>query len=84
MVFRGCIRTLTFALGMAKYLQRIGGLLKDFGEHAQVMTEQLIVRSIQCAKQCGCLVEYITSPTLSKEDHVRAIAVACDKAGWSW
>ncbi|MCL2624156.1 MAG: winged helix-turn-helix domain-containing protein [Planctomycetaceae bacterium] len=73
-VFRGCIRTLAFALGMAKYLQRIGCLLKNFGEHAQAMTEQLIVRSLQRAEQCRRPVEYIASPSLRKEEHVRAIA----------
>ena len=44
-VFRGFIRTLAYAHGMATYLQRIGCLLKDFGEFAQLKTEQLIAQS---------------------------------------
>jgi len=58
---------------MATYLQRIGCLLKNFGEHAQAMTEQLIARSIARAEQCRRPVEYIASPSLRKEEHVRAI-----------
>jgi hypothetical protein len=73
-VFRGSIRALAYALGMAKYLQRIGCFFKDFGEHAQAMTEQLIAMSIQRAQRCERPVEYIASSSLRKEDHVRAIA----------
>ena len=40
-VFRGTIRTLAYIKGMASYLQRIGCLLKDFGEHVENMTGQL-------------------------------------------
>ena len=75
-VFRGVIRTLAYAHGMATYLQRIGCLLKNFGEHAQAMTERLIVNSLLRAEQCNRPVEYIASPSLRKEDHVRAIAEA--------
>ena len=40
-VFRGIIRTLAYVNGMANYLQRIGCLLKDFGEHVEAKTAQL-------------------------------------------
>jgi len=40
-VFRGIIRTLAYVNGMASYLQRIGCLLKDFGEHVEAKTAQL-------------------------------------------
>jgi len=40
-VFRRIIRTLAYVNGMANYLQRIGCLLKDFGEHVEAKTAQL-------------------------------------------
>ena len=50
LVFRGTLRMLAFAGGMAAYLSRIGTLLKDFGDHAQAMTEQLIQASLKRAE----------------------------------
>ena len=41
-VFRGTLRMLCFVDGTMGYLARVGVLLKDFGEHAQVMTARLI------------------------------------------
>jgi hypothetical protein len=75
-VFRGSIRALAYAHGMAMFLQRVGCLLKNFGEYAQAKTEELIVNSLLRAAQCQRPVEYITSPSLRKEEHVRAIAEA--------
>jgi hypothetical protein len=73
-VIRGTIRTLAFVNGMAGYLTRIGRLLKDFGEHAEDMTAQLIEQSIQRAEQLKRPIEYIASPSLRKEDYARSIA----------
>jgi len=75
-VFRGFLRTLAYAHGMATYLQRIGCPLKDFGEFAQIKTEQLIAQSLLRAEQQNRPIEYIASPTLRKEDHARKIAKA--------
>ena len=49
--FRGCIRALAYVEGMARYLKRVGCLLKDFGEHVETMTGQLIEKSLQRAEQ---------------------------------
>ena len=75
-VFRGYIRTLAYVLGMTTYLQRIGCLLKDFGEHAQTMTEQLLLRSLQRAERFDRPIQYIASSSLRKEDYARNIAQA--------
>jgi len=75
-VFRGYLRTLAYVLGMTRYLQRIGCLLKNFGEHAQIMTEKLIVNAIQRAENHNRPVQYILSPSLKKEDDIRTIAEA--------
>ena len=74
LVFRGTLRMLAFAGGMAAYLSRIGMLLKDFGDHAQAMTEQLIQASLQRAEATGRPVEYLRSPSIRKDDYARRIA----------
>jgi hypothetical protein len=75
-VFRGCIRALAYVGGMAKYLKRVGCLLKDFGEHVETMTEELIKKSLLRAEQANRPVQYLQSPSLRKEDYVRSIAEA--------
>ena len=73
-VFRGTLRMLCFAEGMAGYLSRVGTLLKDFGEHAQQMTERLIEASLNEAERLGRPVEYLWSPSIRKDDYARKIA----------
>jgi len=75
-VFRGTIRTLAYIKGMASYLQRIGCLLKDFGEHVEAKTATLIEQSLQRAEQQNRPVKYIESSTIRKEDYARSIAEA--------
>jgi hypothetical protein len=73
-VFRGTLRMLAFAAGMAAYLSRMGTLLKDFGDHAQAMTNRLIQASLQRAEAAGRPVEYLRSPSIPKDDYARGIA----------
>ena len=68
LVFRGTLRMLAFAGGMAAYLSRTGTLLKDFGDHAQAMTEQLIQASLKRAEAAGRPVQYLQSPSIRKDD----------------
>jgi hypothetical protein len=74
LVFRGTLRMLAYAGGMAAYLSRIGTLLKDFGDHAQAMTEQLIQASLERAEAAGRPVQYLQSPSIRKDDYARRIA----------
>jgi len=74
LVFRGTLRVLAFAGGMAAYLSRIGMLLKDFGDHAQAMTDQLIQASLKRAEAAGRPVQYLQSPRIRKDDYARRIA----------
>lgn len=74
LVFRGTLRMLAYAGGMAAYLSRIGTLLKDFGDHAQAMTEQLIQASLQHAQAAGRPIEYLHSLSIRKDDYARRIA----------
>jgi hypothetical protein len=74
LVFRGTLRMLAFAGGMAAYLSRTGTLLKNFGDHAQAMTDQLIQASLQRAEAAGRPVQYLQSPSVRKDDYARQIA----------
>ena len=74
LAFRGTLRMLAFAGGMAGYLSRIGTLLKDFGDHAQAMTEQLIQASLKRAEVAGRPVQYLQSPSIRKNEYARRIA----------
>jgi hypothetical protein len=74
LVFRGTLRMLAFAEGMAGYLSRIGTLLKDFGDHAQAMTKQLIEASLQRAEAAGRPVKYLPSSKIRKDEYARQIA----------
>jgi hypothetical protein len=74
LVFRGTLRMLAFAGGMAAYLSRIGMLLKDFGDHAQAMTDQLIQASLQRAEAAERPVQYLQSSRIRKDDYARQIA----------
>jgi hypothetical protein len=74
LVFRGTLRMLAFAEGMAAYLSRIGTLLKDFGDHAQAMTQQLIEASRQRAEAATRPVKYLPSSKTRKDEYARQIA----------
>jgi len=74
LVFRGTLRMLSFAEGMAAYLSRIGTLLKDFGDHAQAMTKQLIEASLQRAEAAGRPLTYLPSSSVRKDEYARQIA----------
>lgn len=74
LVFRGTLRMLAYAEGMAAYLSRIGTLLKDFGDHAQAMTKQLIEASLERTEAAARPVKYLPSSKTRKDDYARQIA----------
>jgi hypothetical protein len=74
-VFRGTLRMLAFVEGMMGYLAHVGVLLKDFGEHAQTMTQQLIAASLAAAEKAGRPVEYLESSQIPKDEYARNIAL---------
>jgi hypothetical protein len=76
LVFRGTLRMLAYVGGMAAYLSRIGVLLKNFGDHAQAMTERLIEASLQRAEAAARPVKYLASSRIRKDDYARQIARA--------
>lgn len=74
LVFRGHLRQISYAHGMACYLSANHVLLKDFARHAEQTTARLVEASLTRAHQAGREVRYLTSSRLRKEDVARQIA----------
>ena len=74
LVFRGSLRLLSYAHGLAAFLSCAGILLKEFGDRAQAMTARLKEASLAEAERLGRPVEYLESAATRKEDKARAIA----------
>lgn len=72
--FRGTLRFLANLRGMAVWLNRTGVLLKDFGEYATSLTDQLRESTIQLAEQANRPIEYQISSGTRKETVAREIA----------
>jgi hypothetical protein len=74
LVFRGHLRQLSYAQGMAGYLWANPVLLKDFKAHAIERTAQLIDTSLTTAQRLQRPIVYLPSSDTSKEDEARHIA----------
>lgn len=74
LVFRGTLRSIAFVDGMRIYLQRQGVLLKDFGKHAEQVSQVLKSSSLAQAARYQRPSEYLSSARLSKEERARQIA----------
>ena len=72
--FRGTLRWLANLHGMYGWLSRAGVLLKDFGEYATSLTDQIKESTQQLAESKGRPLEYLASPSIRKEDYARDIA----------
>jgi len=67
LVFRGHLRSIGHPQGMMGYLWGNQVLLKNFGEHAEQITERLKEASLAHAKACGRPMEYLNSSQVNKE-----------------
>lgn len=76
LVFRGTLRLLAHRGGLMNYLSRVHVLLKDFGVHAQRMTEELKDASTALARRLARPVRYLASAAVNKEDIARTIMQA--------
>lgn len=74
LVFRGTLRRLSFVEGLRGYLSARTVLLKEFGAHAQAVTEQIKQACLAAAKARELPVEYLGSAQTSKEEVARKIA----------
>jgi hypothetical protein len=74
LVFRGSLRRLAFVEGLQVYLSARHVLLKEFGAHAQAVTERIKQTCLASAKALDLPVVYLASAATSKEEVARKIA----------
>lgn len=72
--FRGTLRMLANVTGLSRFLCYTGHLFKDFGQYALQLSRQVRAASLQVAESSGRPVQYLDSPSISKEDLARKIA----------
>lgn len=74
LVFRGTLRRLSYVEGLQDYLWERKVLLKDFGAHAQAVTERVKEACEAAARQAQIPIQYLASAHTSKEEVARKIA----------
>ena len=72
--FRGTLRWLSYAEALGRYLSAIGVRLKEFKEFSLIQSTQVRESIESVAQVAGRPIEYLAKPSVSKEDHARAIA----------
>jgi hypothetical protein len=73
MRFRGTLRMLANVVGLGRFLNYRGHLLKDFGTYAQAVSELTREASLAVAEAAGRPVLYLTDPKQDKEEVARSI-----------
>jgi hypothetical protein len=73
MIFRGTLRSISYAAGLEAFLSTRRVLLKDFGRFASAVSDRVKRHAETMARTHGRPFEYLASATLSKEDRARAI-----------
>src|ERR1051325_596348 len=73
-VFRGTLRRLSYVEGLRDYLWGRKVLLKNFGKHAQAVTEEVKGACKAAAEAVAIPLDYLESPETSKEEVARKIA----------
>jgi hypothetical protein len=74
LVFRGTLRQIAYPFGLNRYLWANQVLLKDFGSHAQKISETVKSAALEAISSAGRPVRYLESSRLDKEDIARSIA----------
>jgi hypothetical protein len=74
LVFRGTLRRLAFVEGLRVYLSARHVLLKQFGAHAQAVSERVKAGCLAAAQAAQLPVHYLASADTSKEAVARRIA----------
>jgi hypothetical protein len=72
--FRGTLRWLCYGAGMGRYLSAIGVRLNRFKEFTTSITARIRASMESVARAAGRPMEYLSKPSLSKEEHARTIA----------
>lgn len=71
---RGTLRWLCYVDGFGKYLSAMKVLLKDFKRYAEGITDRVRRATERIAEEAGRPLQYLGSPSTSKEEVARAIA----------
>lgn len=74
LVFRGTLRRLSYVDGLKDYLWERKVLLKEFGTHAQAVTERVKQACLAGAAKAQIPVQYLPSAETSKEEVARRLA----------
>lgn len=74
LVFRGTLRRLSYVEGLKDYLWERKVLLKDFGAHAQAVTERVKQACEAAARTAEIPIQYLPSADTSKEEVARRLA----------
>jgi hypothetical protein len=74
LVFRGTLRRIAYPFGMNGYLWANQVLLKDFGAHANRISEQVKEAALRCVLEAGRPVQYLQSSKSDKEKMARSMA----------
>lgn len=74
LVLRGVLRSVVYTAGMLKYLCHHRILLKDFGKHAEQVTDAVRRASLKQAERQGRPVLYLSNNRIRKDDLARQIA----------
>jgi hypothetical protein len=74
MVFRGTLRQIAYPFGLQGYLWANQVLLKDFGKHAQTLSEMVKASAVEAVESAGRPVLYLNSSRADKEGVARKIA----------
>jgi hypothetical protein len=74
LAFRGTLRRLSFVEGLQVYLSARKVLLKEFGAHAQAVSERIKAACLASATALQLPVQYLASAATSKEEVARQIA----------
>ena len=71
LVLRGSLRRLAYPKGMLQYLSAVGVLLKDFGQHAEAVTDRVKEASLRIVRDAHRPVIYLPSCRTPKEPIAR-------------
>lgn len=73
LLFRGTLRSISYLVGMDKFLNVHGVLYKHFGRFAERVSDKLKEHARQFADKHQRPFHYLQSSSLSKEDYARTI-----------
>ena len=74
LLFRGTLRRIANAAGLSSFLSYTGVLLKEFGDYSMKVTERVKEACEGVAREAGRPVQYLSDPSVRKEDVARQIA----------